>query len=196
LKSIIYGTVNLEENTIKNILKNGLTIECELLNVEIHGHSGEYREIKEKKRQKIFLYPKICPAIKNSGWQILNKSENSSVDFKNGEVLLRVYKCNYVKVKYTKPIKGDIEISFDYITKSDEWYEIPKYYLYVDGKLELEKGLKIKEHGEIKSSEKITTHASNGVEIIFEITPSAWCKDLDHKNTYLIIKNLKVRKIN
>jgi len=138
----------------------------------------------------------------NLGWKTKTEG-NADINVITEESLdLRVFKCSTaVATKQLGEISGEIEISFDYELKSDQWFEQGMFVVIEDGK-EVYRSFKNGQdtlinhtHSKTETGSVDETVSVNGdVNIDFRIEPSPYCDAGDHGNTYLNVENVKINK--
>ena len=126
-----------------------------------------------------------------SGW-IPAVSGDADVIWDSGRARLRVYRCSNAKMEQNIVINGPT-ISFEWETKADNWWEGPEWNLILDdGTVVVTEGLPINRAATLTGSKTldVSSHVGKSGKISFFITPSRYCSNFDHGNTYLWVDNV------
>lgn len=134
-----------------------------------------------------------------SEWDISTTS-NADATVDNGRMRLRVYKCNSaIAERDLGDLSGTLTVSFDWENYSEWWYEMTDWHL-LDGdgdpiEYEVVSGDDLVSpgyRGNRRGSVTVEAAVDGPVTLQFEVTPSSYCRNGDHADTYLWIDNVHV----
>lgn len=107
---------------------------------------------------------------------------------------LRVHKCSSAEgTAELGQVSGDLTLSFDYMTRAEQWNEVPFVRVRVDGERayasgdDEESGIEIEEYSRTSESFERTVSVDGDTEVVFGIEESSYCNNGDHENTYFEI---------
>lgn len=130
-----------------------------------------------------------------NGWEPTING-NADVIWDNGKARLRIYKCDGVASMQQTFVIGKT-LSFDYISKADQWTELPGLKLIVDGAVVIDERIPFQtgtlQVGQPVSgtiSKDVSAYEGKTATVQFNIIPSSYCGNSDHGNTYLWIDNV------
>ena len=131
-------------------------------------------------------------------------TSNADVTETDGVLRFRVYKCNRATASRTFDASGPVEISFDWRTYADQWYEVPDWHL-VDARTGQAVDYTVLSGEDVNAvgtpggdkSRSLTVRAETDgpTRIEFELKPSNPCSNFDHADTYFEVDNLAVRAV-
>lgn len=136
-----------------------------------------------------------------SDWQTTTEGD-ADVTTDAGRLRLRVYRCSTAEaVRDLGEHSGTLEVSFDWRNEAEGWYEYTRWQLEDgDGNAipyEVVSGtdLESPEEYDTKSgSVTVRADVDGTVRVRFWITPSRYCGNYNHYDTYLWIDNLELRE--
>ncbi|MCX8190950.1 MAG: DUF2341 domain-containing protein [Candidatus Aenigmarchaeota archaeon] len=123
-------------------------------------------------------------------------SNNGDIIVDNGRMRLRVYRCYNVEAyKDLGYISEAINITFNWRTATDWWYEIPGWKLIQNNNVNLvDSGLPICYACDQSGTNTTIINVNGQIRILFRIYESWVCYSPDHGNTYLWIDNIIIRR--
>jgi hypothetical protein len=119
----------------------------------------------------------------------------------NGRMRLRVHQCYFVQSRqHLGTFEGNLTVSFDWETASDQWQEKVGWRLVnaTSGEsipYEVVSGTDVQSpgySGNKQGSVTVHTQVDGPVAVEFYVTPSTYCGNGDHANTYIWVDNVAV----
>jgi len=95
---------------------------------------------------------------------------------------------------------GNLTVEFDWRSTAEQWYENPGWRVWSGGEnasYTVVEGADISNPGRANTSEgyvRANVSVSGNTTLVYEITPSQYCSNLDHANTTLTVDNITVER--
>jgi len=107
------------------------------------------------------------------------------------DLSFRVYKCSYAQASTRLgSVDGNVSLSFDFRTRSEEWYEVPFAAVVVDGQTVFKDNVNIEEYDSRSGTFEVNVSVDGEARVVLGIQESRYCRNSDHADTFFDAEEL------